>query len=138
MKTLTLIVGLPGETKATIRKTWRFVKRVKPDYLQFSLATPYPGTDLYQEAAQKGWIEAKSWHEFNADSQAAMRTEALSREQLEQWVRKLNLLRFVLQFRQNPLNCLRVYARKAWQSPMKIRNVIRNLFRTGKKPPTIG
>jgi radical SAM superfamily enzyme YgiQ (UPF0313 family) len=119
---LTLMVGLPGETENTLRKTWRFVKRVRPDYLQFSLATPYPGTELYQQAVDRGWLEAKNWNEFNADSHAAMRTEALSRQDLERWIRKLNLLRFGLQFVENPWQCLRTYGRKSLQSPRKLWN----------------
>ncbi|MBF0502190.1 MAG: radical SAM protein [Candidatus Riflebacteria bacterium] len=119
---LTLMVGLPGETEQTLKKTWRFVKRVRPDYMQFSLATPYPGTDLYDEAVEKGWIESKKWNEFNADSHAVMRTAALSREDLERWIRKMNLLRFGLQFVENPWQCIRTYSRKALQSPRKLLN----------------
>ena len=122
---LTLMVGLPGETNQTLAKTWRFVKRVRPDYLQFSLATPYPGTELYKQAVEHGWIEAKSWNEYNADSHAAMRTEALSREDLERWIRKLNLLRFGLQFVENPWLCVKTYGRKSLQSPKKLFNAAR-------------
>jgi len=125
---LTLVVGLPGETEKTINKTWRFAKKVKADYLQFSLATPYPGTELYDLAKQKGWIEAKDWSDFNADSQAAMRTEALSRQELENWVKKLNLRRFGLQFIRNPLHCSRLYLRKALMSPRKLWNISKNLL----------
>lgn len=119
---LTLIVGLPGETDATLRKTWHFVKRVRPDYMQFSLATPYPGTELYRQAAERGWIETREWNEFNADSRATMRTEALSRTDLERWIRKLNLLRFCLQLVENPWQCLKTYGRKSFQSPRKLLN----------------
>lgn len=124
---LTLVVGLPGETERTIRQTWKFAKRVKADYLQFSLATPYPGTELYEQACRHGWIEALDWSEYNADSQASMRTDAMSREEIEGWVRKLNLRRFGLQIMRNPLDCLRLYLRKALSSPRKVFNVLRNL-----------
>ncbi len=125
---LTMIVGLPGETEQSLRKTWCFVKRIHADYLQFSLATPYPGTDLYEQAGREGWIEAKDWHEYNADSQAAMRTAALTRQQLESWVRCFNLLRFALQLRENPVASLSTYVRKAVQSPRKIANVARGFL----------
>ncbi|HOY65404.1 MAG TPA: radical SAM protein [Candidatus Ozemobacteraceae bacterium] len=125
---LTLVLGLPGETEQTIRKTWRFVKRVKADYLQFSLATPYPGTELYEQAAKHGWIEAVEWSQFNADSQASMRTDALTREQLESWVRTLNLRRIGLQLINNPIECLKMYGRKMLNSPKKIVNIARSVF----------
>lgn len=127
---LTLVLGLPGETDQTIRKTWRFVKRVKADYMQFSLSTPYPGTELYEQAAKNGWIEATDWSGFNADSQASMRTDALTREQLEAWIRTLNLRRMALQLINNPVDCLRMYGRKMLNSPKKIANIARSIFRT--------
>ena len=51
----TFILGLPGETKETIEETIRFAKEVNPHTLQVSLAAPYPGTALYEQAAAKGW-----------------------------------------------------------------------------------
>jgi len=42
------IFGLPGESEETIRQTMNFVKQVKPDTIQFSVATPYPGTEFFE------------------------------------------------------------------------------------------
>jgi radical SAM superfamily enzyme YgiQ (UPF0313 family) len=52
----TFIVGLPGETKATIAETIRFAKDINPHSLQVSLPAPYPGTELYQQALDNGWF----------------------------------------------------------------------------------
>ncbi len=52
----TFILGLPGETRATIQKTLEFAKTVDPYSLQVSLAAPYPGTELYRQALENGWI----------------------------------------------------------------------------------
>ena len=52
----TFIVGLPGETKETIRETIEFAKEVNPYTLQVSLAAAYPGTYLYNQAKQNGWL----------------------------------------------------------------------------------
>jgi len=41
------IIGLPGETKETIRKTIDFAKRMDTETIQVSIAAPYPGTELY-------------------------------------------------------------------------------------------
>jgi len=53
----TFIMGLPGETRETIQETIRFAREIDPDSLQVSLAAPYPGTALYQDALQQGWLE---------------------------------------------------------------------------------
>ena len=42
-----VIIGMPGETKETAEETIRFVKEVKPNIVQFSVATPMPGTEFY-------------------------------------------------------------------------------------------
>jgi hopanoid biosynthesis associated radical SAM protein HpnJ len=58
----TFIMGLPGETRDTIKETIEFAKEVNPHTLQVSLAAPYPGTFLYKQALEKGWLD-----DVNAD-----------------------------------------------------------------------
>jgi hopanoid biosynthesis associated radical SAM protein HpnJ len=52
----TFILGLPGETKDTIQETIRFAREVNPHTIQVSVAAPYPGTELYREAKENGWL----------------------------------------------------------------------------------
>jgi hopanoid biosynthesis associated radical SAM protein HpnJ len=52
----TFILGLPGETKETIQETLEFAKRINPHTIQISLAAPYPGTFLYKQAKENGWL----------------------------------------------------------------------------------
>ena len=52
----TFILGLPGETRETIQETLAFAKEVNPHTIQVSLAAPYPGTFLYQQAKENGWF----------------------------------------------------------------------------------
>jgi radical SAM superfamily enzyme YgiQ (UPF0313 family) len=53
----TFILGLPGETKETIEKTIEFAKEINPHTIQVSLAAPYPGTSLYKQAVENGWLQ---------------------------------------------------------------------------------
>jgi hopanoid biosynthesis associated radical SAM protein HpnJ len=53
----TFILGLPGETRETIAETIRFAREIDPHTIQVSLAAPYPGTALYEEAQRNGWLE---------------------------------------------------------------------------------
>jgi len=55
----TFILGLPGETRETIEETIRFALEVDPHTLQVSLAAPYPGTSLYDQAVREGWLDAE-------------------------------------------------------------------------------
>lgn len=53
----TFILGLPGETKETIQETIRFATKINPHTIQVSLAAPYPGTFLYSQAVENGWLD---------------------------------------------------------------------------------
>jgi hopanoid biosynthesis associated radical SAM protein HpnJ len=53
----TFILGLPGETKETIEETIRFATEINPHTIQVSLAAPYPGTFLYNQAVENGWLD---------------------------------------------------------------------------------
>ncbi|MBV9551524.1 MAG: hopanoid biosynthesis associated radical SAM protein HpnJ [Alphaproteobacteria bacterium] len=54
----TFILGLPGETKETIEETIAFAADINPHTIQVSLAAPYPGTELYRQAVENGWLDA--------------------------------------------------------------------------------
>jgi hopanoid biosynthesis associated radical SAM protein HpnJ len=55
----TFILGLPGETKETIEETIKFATEINPHTIQVSLAAPYPGTFLYNQAVENGWLDAE-------------------------------------------------------------------------------
>ncbi len=54
----TFILGLPGETPETIQQTVRWATKINPHTIQVSLAAPYPGTFLYDQAVENGWLDA--------------------------------------------------------------------------------
>src|SRR5579883_2305289 len=53
----TFILGLPGETRETNEETIRFAQEINPHTIQVSLAAPYPGTYLYDQARREGWLK---------------------------------------------------------------------------------
>lgn len=42
------VIGFPGETMDEIRQTFRYAEEIDIDYVLFSIATPLPGTELYE------------------------------------------------------------------------------------------
>jgi radical SAM superfamily enzyme YgiQ (UPF0313 family) len=50
------VIGLPGETKDTVEETRKLIKEVKPELLQVSVATPFPGTEFYAWARSHGYL----------------------------------------------------------------------------------
>ena len=80
---LTFCLGLPGETRATAFKTAEWIKNIRPDSYQMSLATPFPGTDYFQIARKNNWLCANSWGDYDAERKSSARTEALTCEDIE-------------------------------------------------------
>jgi radical SAM superfamily enzyme YgiQ (UPF0313 family) len=51
------ILGLPGESPRTVEETLKFAARLPLSYAEFKIATPFPGTPLYEMAKQNKWID---------------------------------------------------------------------------------
>src|SRR5258707_10668114 len=51
------ILGFQGETKETNEETIHFATEINPHTIQVSLAAPYPGTFLYRQALENGWLD---------------------------------------------------------------------------------
>jgi len=60
------IFGLPGETEEGVMRTIRKICSLPVDFAQFYAAVPFPGTALYDQACEKGWIrgEYNDWKYF--------------------------------------------------------------------------
>ena len=56
----TFILGLPGETRETIQQTIRFAQELQPETLQVSLASPYPGTAMYDWVLDRQYLTVDS------------------------------------------------------------------------------
>ncbi len=83
IKTLVYVVlGLPGETKGTILETKRLIREIDPDYVQYHLAVPFPGTTLREEALHNDLDVEDDWSLYEIN-RPGMRSEALTRQQLQ-------------------------------------------------------
>ena len=58
------ILGSPGETRQMVEDTIAFSKKLKPDFAYYSIAVPYPATDLYDLAIREGYLQYDYWREF--------------------------------------------------------------------------
>jgi len=62
------MLGLPGETKETIKQTFDFAKKINPDMAFFQQAVPFPGTEFYDWVKTKGYLIAKNWNDWLDES----------------------------------------------------------------------
>ena len=77
------IFGLPGENSTTIKETIEFIKQTLPTGGEFNVATPYPGTRLYEIALEKGWITEQTDFRILNQNKSIMRTEELTSEEID-------------------------------------------------------
>jgi radical SAM superfamily enzyme YgiQ (UPF0313 family) len=76
------ILGLPGETRDTIRRTVAYAKEIDPDWAQFYCATPLPGTAFHEQARRSGSLPlAAPWSAYELN-RPLVSTPALSASQL--------------------------------------------------------
>lgn len=52
---LGFVIGMPGETEESIMKTIKFAKQYINCSVSFTLATPYPGSDMYEKIQKEGY-----------------------------------------------------------------------------------
>jgi radical SAM superfamily enzyme YgiQ (UPF0313 family) len=58
------MLGLPGETEATMQDTINFAKELNLDLAKVSITIPLPATELFNELDKAGKIKTKDWEMF--------------------------------------------------------------------------
>ena len=80
---LTFTFGLPGETKETIERTIQWAKKLNPFSVQFSIATPFPGTKYYDVLKEKGLIVSDDHASYDGNLKSVVKTQELQPLDLE-------------------------------------------------------
>lgn len=83
------IIGLPGETEATIRETIEFSKKLPLDIALFHVAAPYPGTPFFFEVVKNGWFRPGTrWEQVDMDKGTVLDYPDLPAERLLYWQKR--------------------------------------------------
>lgn len=61
------IIGFPDETEENIRKTIHFARELPIDFAQFYFATPFPGSNLYEECKARNLLLSSDWSYYEQD-----------------------------------------------------------------------
>jgi radical SAM superfamily enzyme YgiQ (UPF0313 family) len=88
----TFIIGLPVDTPETVRQTIEFAKELDPHTIQVSIASPYPGTELYKQAAANGWFARDVTNALVSDGgiqTSTLRYDTLSSAEIEDSVERM-------------------------------------------------
>ena len=82
------IVGLPGETRESIRRTIEFAKRLDCETIQVSIAHPYPGTEFYEWARREKLLSEASMTDEFGHQLPTVTYPGLDRAELVEWVER--------------------------------------------------
>lgn len=77
-----VILGFPGETEETVWETVNFVKSLDPHDVGYYIATPYPGTPLYETVKNNGWLKTEDFDKYDTAT-PVFETPFLSAEKLK-------------------------------------------------------
>jgi len=100
--------GDVNDTEETLEKTYRYALELDADVFALQILTPFPGTDLYEEAKKENRIQVSDYSKYDF-LHATMPTSTLSIEEVEKLHKK--------------------YYVKFWTRPAKI---LKNLFLRNK------
>ena len=82
------IVGLPGETRDTIRTSINFAKELDVETIQVSIAHPYPGTEFYDHVKKNGLITIDSMTDEAGHQLPNYTYPGLDKGELVEWVER--------------------------------------------------
>ena len=116
------IIGALNETKKTIKQTIKFANRLNPEYIQFGILTPYPGTALFEKV--KNRLLTTNWSKFWAGD------PVIKLDKLSPWELKKLFWRAHLSFYGRPKRLfstvLPFFLKTFWDNRKKHKILLRN------------
>ena len=82
------IVGLPGETRETLRKSIDFAKKLDVETIQVSLAHAYPGTELYDHGLKNGLVSIEGMTDEGGHQLPNIIYPGFDEAELVEWVER--------------------------------------------------
>jgi len=128
------MIGLPGETKETIRQTIDFAKKLNPDTAQFFPLMVYPGTEAYEWAKKNNYLATKDFSKWLTEEglhNTVLQLPGLSSEDLVKYcdqARREFYLRPSYMFYKLKQSVL--HPSEAWRNIRSFRSLIKHLLRS--------
>jgi magnesium-protoporphyrin IX monomethyl ester (oxidative) cyclase len=94
------VIGMPGETEESINKSKKMLSDLRFNNVSIFVATPMPGTRLYDECIARGYIDKDSYeadfinYEAAIFTQPSIETPEFDREKIRLWQHRLYIAYF--------------------------------------------
>lgn len=111
------VVGLPGETRGSLKATFRFAENLGVDNVNFFFATPLPGTRLWQLCREKGLLSQKIDYKSLKSDAPNFALDCLPKEQLAGIINSEKIKVYILYFLKNPLAAIKKISNKLKNDP---------------------
>jgi radical SAM superfamily enzyme YgiQ (UPF0313 family) len=118
----TVMIGAPHETRETIRETRKFVKKLGPDSVQFSICTPLPGTKFWEECVANGWLSYDRWEDFDGVTGGVLSYPGVSKGEIREAIQNSYLNYY------SSLPHIKQRIRRMVQGPERASQISRNLW----------
>jgi radical SAM superfamily enzyme YgiQ (UPF0313 family) len=129
------VVGFPGETREEIRQTFDFALDLDVDTANFFIATPYPGTRLYNQCVAEGLMETPVDYAKLRIGQPLISTSEWSGDELVEWVRDAQARFYRRAARRHPIRFFGTVLSKFTREPKYImRKAYDTVFPRGSRP----
>jgi len=126
MAVVGVILGLPNETKETAWETIKFVERLNPDDVGYYIATPYPGTPMYDSVKEKGLLKVTDFDKYDTAT-PIFEIPSMSMQELRE-IREKAFQRFYLR----PIYVLRMFTKGGSYGFSATRTAFAHLIRAVK------
>lgn len=111
------VVGFPGETKEQIRKTLDFARKLRADNLNITIATPHPGTRLYEICQREKYLGPNFNFRVIRSRRGQISTPEFTPEEVEKMVSRVNFISRLELFFRNPPTFYERVVRRLFKDP---------------------
>lgn len=78
------ILGYPGETRETMKKTIDFARSLELDWSFFFIATPIPHTEMWEISVKKGYLDPSKYDPIRSIVTGQLHTEEFTPKEVEE------------------------------------------------------
>jgi len=122
------VVGMPGETEESLRRTFRFARDLDTDVTHYFFANPIPGSELWDICSNGGYFKEGFSYENIRMEKSNIEVPGLPTRRLEKMVAREQLACRVLPLIRHPLRMIRKYISYLEKDPRVVLNfLLRNL-----------
>mgnify|MGYP001188170742 CR=1 FL=1 len=84
-----MMMGVPTETRDEVKRTIDFASELQPEFLNYSICTPFPKTYLYENALKEGEFAHDYWQDFAERPNPDFKIKTLNRNMNQEELRRL-------------------------------------------------